>query len=266
MSRGKGSPPATDDIPLSAIATPFIGEIRVQCSAAAYAFKSLEARIEERRNLGREISEAIRAGGPPPLELEQKEHEAKVLRFLNTFAPILADIQGFLAATGVVASILFPSLQPRKGVSTAQLAERKKRGKELCAALGVDESSVLRVRTGGTEDARGGLFHFDEMIEEFVTQNHPKSLVTFDIGSAMGGTPMRRKAAIRWLDENSLDLWVNGRHAKLREIRKEIQRVGSHIRSDASISWVRTKEAMRDTPVPVGTAYGVNIVPKKPSY
>ncbi len=227
-------------------------EIRIQGSAAEASFQSLERHLAERRTLGKRISQINRDGGPLPLQLERAEFEKLFRDFGNLIGPILGDIQSFLAAVGIVASILWPSIQPRRGVTKERIAHRMGRAQEIRQILSVSENSPIRTRTRGRDDARGGLLHFDEMVEEFIATHPSRKVVTFDIGSSRAGTDSGRSDAIRWLDEDTLDLWVNGRRSNLREVREGLQQTLSHLNISGRVDYIFTNAPLPTGDVPIG--------------
>lgn len=244
------TPPEQRPIPEHLLA--YAGEIRIQGAAAEAAFQSLESHLAERRALGRRISQISQDGGPPPLQLERAQFEKLFSDFANLIGPILGDIQSFLAAVGIIASILWPSTQVRKGVPKERIASRISRAQEIRRILSISEDSPIRTRTGGQEDARGGLLHFDEMVEEFIAAQSSRKVVTFDIGSSLAGTDSGRSDAIRWLDEDTLDLWVNGRRSNLREVREGLRQAVSHVNINARVSYIFTKAPLPPGAVPIG--------------
>jgi hypothetical protein len=238
---------------------PYLMELKFQGSAAASAFRSLESKLADRRALGAEFRRASREEYVPPLEQEQQAFAQRYIAPLgNTTGPILGEVQSFLAATGVIASILWPSQRPFHGEPAAAVAARVHRGGELRQLLDVRDDSILRARTGGREDARGGFLHFDEMIDEFTQERRDGTFVSFDIGSEAEGTAMRRPNAIRWLDEDTLHLWVNGREANLREIKNELERVLGRITSNATVRFVRDSSG-RHRPSSFGMSFGTDL-------
>ncbi len=234
-------------------------ELKFQGSAAANAFRSLEAKLSERRTLAREFRQASHDEYVPPLELEQQAFVQRWIPPLGNIAgPILSEVQAFLAATGVIASILWPSPRRFRTESEPTVRERIARGAEIRALLGISEESILRTRTGGEEDARGGLFHFDEMIDEFARSMSGRTFVSFDIGSAAEGTAQMRAQAVRWLDEDTLDLWVNGRSTNLRSIKDELERVLGHLSSNAVVRLVMRRDSDHQV-ASFGMSFGTDI-------
>lgn len=251
--------PRPSDEPLPPHLQPYLMELKFQGSAAATAFRSLESKLAERRSLAAEFRRASHEEYVPPLEQEQQAFLQHYLVPLgNTVGPILAEVQSFLAATGVVASIFRPSRRTGRGVTAESLEMRLQRGAELCQRLNVSDNSILRMRTGGEEDARGGFLHFDEMIDEFMQTRAVESFVAFDIGSEAEGTAAGRDNAVRWLDENTLELWVNGRRANLRELKGELERVLGRITANAVVSFVQDNSGRR-RPTSFGMAYGTDL-------
>ena len=204
-------------------------ELRVQASAAAYLFQDLEVKITERKRLAEGIQRINRGGGPPPLEMERSSYERDVKTMTNLVGPILGDVQGFFSALGVIASILWPSQRSLRRETSEVVDLRLGRGAKIRRILGVHEDSILKTRTGGDEDVRGGLLHFDEMIDEFAQAHGNDTTVPLEIGSSALGTAVTRSTAVRWLDEDSLDLWVNGRKGNLRKLQEELQQTVGRI-------------------------------------
>lgn len=238
---------------------PYLMELKFQGSAAVSAVRSLESKLAERRSLAAEFRRASRDEYVPPLEQEQQAFAQRyVVPLANTAGPILAEVQSFLAATGVIASIFWPSQRRGRGVSAASFEARLRRGSELRQLLGVLENSILGARTGGEEDARGGFLHFDEMIDEFMRSSSEGTFVSFDIGSEAEGTAARRQNAVRWLDENSLELWVNARRANLRELKAELERVLGRITANATVLLARDSTGRR-RPASFGMSYRTDL-------
>ena len=231
-------------------------ELKFQLSAAASVFESLESHIAKRKELAREFNRAQREDYVLPLEAEQHAFiEEHTLPIANLAGPILGDIQGFLAAAGVVNSILWPTRKKFRGETDRDVEQRLQRGNEIRQLLGVGEDSILNARTGREEDVRGGYLHYDEMIDEFL-QTHPEEdFVSLDIGSATEGTSMKRGSAVRWLDEDTLDLWVYGRHANLRQIRNELVTVLGRIRLSTHLT-LQMGPRREGGPPALGMAFG----------
>jgi hypothetical protein len=234
---------------------PYAFELRFQLSAAETAFKSLERRIQERRRIALEIQEVRRTGGPPPLQMERQAFNDLFWKMANMAGPILGDIQAFLAASGVVTSVLWPRPTPFGKESAQIVADRVARGKEICQFVGVVDDSILNTRTGGPDDVRGGFLHFDEMLEQFRRDHPTMKFVAFDIGSRAEGTSIRRADAVRWFDEDTFDLWVNGRSGNLRAIREELVRIGRRVTIKAELTMVHSGRNDKDPP-PFGMAFG----------
>lgn len=240
---------------------PYSMELRFQLLVAKAAFESLESHIKTRQELGREFNRANRENPPPPLELEQKEFYARYLTpITNLTGPILGDIQGFLAAGGVIASILWPSAHRFHNESKGAVTSRLARGAEIRELLGVTEGSILNSRTGGDDDVRGGFLHFDEMIDEFKRIHPGEDFVSFDIGSGSSGTSVRRSSAVRWLDEDTLELYVNGRHGNLRDLWNEIYRVLGRIQISSTVQLFVGGRREAGPPAP-GLAFGTSAEP-----
>lgn len=225
---------------------PYMLELRFQASAAAHLFQSLEEKVKERKRLAEVIQRINRDGGPPPLEMERLEYQRHLKSMANLVGPILGDVQGFFAALGVIASILWPSERKFRDESDEAVNARVRRGAEIRRILGVREDSKLKTRTGRDEDVRGGLLHFDEMIDEFAQVQESDNFVPLDIGSSKLGTALARSKAVRWLDEDSLDLWVNGRQGNLRQLREELQRTVGKIQLSASLDFVSSARRAGD--------------------
>jgi len=231
-------------------------ELRFQLSAAKSALDSLEAFLARRKDLGKEFNRAQREDYVPPPEAERRAFLVRhLLPIANLSGPILGEIQGFLAAVGVVTSVLWPTAKKSRGESDRSLETRLARGAEIRRLLEVDEHSPLRSRTGREDDVRGGFLHFDEMIDEFHRVHPGEVFVSFDIGSAASGTASNRELAVRWLDEDTLELWVNGRSANLREIWKELVRVLGRIQIIPSVS-LKMGPRRTDGPPAPGVAFG----------
>jgi hypothetical protein len=245
-------PDATQDFPPDL--APYGAEIRLQAVAAKAAFDSLERRITARKDLARQISTILRSGVPipHPLKAEREQFERLNKDLANSIAPILGDIQAFLAAVGLIAGILWPSKMNRKGEDAEIAASRLARGERLRGVLGVSGDSKLRVRGGGEGDVRGGMLHFDEMIDAELRKGSQGEVATFWVGSSLEGTDAARPPAIRWLDEDSLVLWVAGRHGSLREYMEAVRDVGPRIQSKAVLSFVRGEGPPRENAIPLG--------------
>jgi hypothetical protein len=233
-------------------------ELRFQGSAAERAFRSLEEHVAERKRLTEGIQRVHREGGPLPLQAEQESYKDQIGALANLIGPILGDIQGFLAAVGVIASILWPADRPFRGETSESVRSRVGLGAEIRGLLDIPSTSILNARTGGEEDVRGGILHFDEMIHQFISIRKSDSFVSFDIGSSALGTAVRRESAVRWLDEDTLDLWVNERRANLRSIEAELRRTVGRIQLTAEVSFVRS-DRREGPPFPFGLAYGTEL-------
>lgn len=254
-SHGASSNPAAQPFPPDY--APFAMELRIQGAAAEMAFKSLEAHLDRRRELARSLAEIFQRGGPPPLKLEQEAFQRDWQEYANLIGPILGDLQSFFSAVGVVASILWPSTQPRRGVSKERMAARIARGEWLREKLQVPATSSLRMRTGDGSDARGGLLHFDEMVEEFERPAGTQALVTFDVGSSEVGSDTERGKAIRWLDEDKLVLWVNKRSRNLREVLTDLRAVVGRVNINAQFRPIWKPGATTPDTPPMGVTFAV---------
>ena len=231
-------------------------ELKLQLSAATSAFDSLEAHIAKRKELATEFNRAQREDYVPPLEAEQRAFiQQHTLPIANLAGPIIGDIQGFLAAAGVVNSILWPSPRKFRGETDEFVELRLQRGSQIRDLLGVGDESILNSRTGGDDDVRGGFLHYDEMIDEFLRAHPGEDFVSLDIGSASKGTSIRRGLAARWLDEDTLDLWVNGRLANLRGIRDELMRVLGRIQIVTNLT-IQMGPSRDGRPSAPGLAFG----------
>jgi hypothetical protein len=234
---------------------PYLAEIRIQLSAANAAFVSLEARIAKRKEVARRISRILAAGGPPPLTLEREEFEGLVRELANQPPRILSDVQGFLAAIGVIAKLLWPSPVRRGGASEEKVAKRLARGESLRRLLEVDPESVLKIRGGNEEDVRGGMLHFDEMLDDALDSGGSGPIETFYVGSSKEGTMPEPKKAIRRFDEDSLELWVGDRRGELRAYLEAARRVGTRIQSKAKLSYIVNDGASRERPIGIGMRF-----------
>jgi hypothetical protein len=237
---------------------PYSIELKFQGSAAASAFKSLERRVAERRELAREVAAQIR-DGVPPLQLEQEAFEAKVRAIANAVGPILGDIQSFLAAVGVIESILWPSEARQRRESDGEVQARVERGRAIRDLLGVENTSPLQTTNRGEDDARGGLLHFDEMIDGFIREGGAGKYVSLEIGSAAERTAVLRAGAIRWLDEDTLELWVYGRHRNLREVETALRATIGKIEMRGNVQWARAEGPPSATPRAPSIAFGADI-------
>ena len=234
---------------------PYSFELRLQFSAASSAFKSLEARIAERKRIAAKIQLIHRNGGPSPLAMERDEFRGLVDSMVNLVGPILGDVQSFLAAVGVVSSILWPADRPFGKESSDSVQKRVAIGAEIRKLVGVSDDSILNASTGKGRDIRGGLLHFDEMMNAFRSTHPEGDFVSFDIGSAKNGTAVRRGEAVRWLDEDTLDLWVNGRDGNLRELLEELQRTVGRIQLTAK-GTAQIGPHRQGEPLSFGLAFG----------
>jgi len=167
---------------------------------------------------------------------------------------MLGDIQSHLAAIGIVADNLGPSPHYREGIAKATMDERISRGERIRLALSVSESSSPRIRTGGSEDAQGGLLHSGPLMEEHCRARPGRTLVTFDIGSGATGTDVERSRAMRWFDEDSFELWVNGRSNDLRVLFADLRQVSSCIRLQGRAGFTKSFAPRRQGPIPIGVA------------
>lgn len=236
--------------------TPYLMELKFQLLAAKTALDGLETNIEKRKNLAREFNRATHEDGVPALEVERRQFFERHLKpIANLTGPILGDVQGLLSAAGVIASILWPSARKFRDESDETVDARIRQGAEIRSLLSVNDESILNSRTGGGTDVRGGFLHFDEMIDHFL-RNHPgEDFIGFDLGSDAAGTTVRRSEAVRWLDEDTLELYVNGRSANLREIWDEISRVVGRLET-WSVVQLRRGPRRGDSPTAAGMAFG----------
>lgn len=240
---------------------PYSIELRFQAAAATTAYKSLERRVAERKELTREVATILRAG-IPPLKLEREAFEAKVKAIGNAVAPILGDVQSYLAAVGVIESILWPSEARQGSESEGDVQARVDRGQAIRDLLDAPVSSPLQTTNRGEDDARGGLLHFDEMIDAYVRAETPKKYVSLEIGSAAERTAVLREGAIRWLDEDTLELWVAGRHRNLREVQEALRATIGKIEVTGLLSWTQGEGPPRESPPAPSIAFGVDIEPR----
>ncbi len=240
---------------------PYSIELKFQGSAAVSAFKSLERRVAERRERAHEVAALLREG-VPPLQLEREAFEAKVKAVGNAVGPILGDIQAFLAAVGVIESILWPSEAHQRRESESEVQARVDRGRAIRELLGVSNSSPLQTTTRGEDDARGGLLHFDEMIDTFVRESGATKYVSLEIGSATSRTAVLRDGAIRWLDEDTLELWVAGRHRNLREVEQALRSTIGRMETRGTIGWTRALGPPSANPPAPSIAFGADFEPR----
>jgi hypothetical protein len=216
---------------------PFMIEIRFQGSAAKRAFVRLEELLAERRALGIELRRIREAGGPLPLQAELADYGEKAKRMANMIPWILESLQSYLVAAGILASILFPDERTRPGVTPDRIRVRVTRGAELRRILSAGAESPLAALQVRATDARGGLVHYDEMIEDFLGVGD--ELVTIQIGSFSTGAPLVRTDTVRRLDEDTLVLNVNGRETPLRALLDEIRRIASQIQVNGTETLVQ---------------------------
>ena len=214
----------TVDFPVYAV------ELRFQGAAAKMAFDHLTAAVDRRRELGEKLRAIRKAGGPVPLEAEQNDYRAMAMEMLNLVPRILEAVQSFLVAAGVISMLLWPDPRPRGNVSAEVLVLRERRGEYFRKRLNVGDDSALRKLRVKRTDARGGLVHYDEMLEEFSGLTSSDDLVTFEVGSlARLPGAWAPAATVRWLDDETLTLNVNGRETQLRPLLDEIGRVVGQI-------------------------------------
>ncbi len=253
--------PEASPMPWPSWTSPYAIELKFQLLAADVAFKSLESRIADRKAIFSEIAGELKAGGPPPIKVEQEAFRRKVQKSANLAGPILGDVQSFLAAVGVVESILWPSEAHYRDETAADRAARIERGKTIRNLLRVPDGSPLETTTRGEDDARGGMLHFDEMIDEMVRGRGAQGNVSLEIGSAERGTATRRDEAIRWLDEDTLELWVGGRHRNLRDVHKALFDT-LKFETCGELSFSRSAGPPSAKPPPPSLAFGADLKPK----
>jgi hypothetical protein len=220
----------------------FLFEIRAQCTIAHRAFKDIERELTESRAARRAMVEAIEEASqtsPGPATGELKD---AIQRETGRSILLLGLIQAMLAAAGVVSTSLWPSKSKAGGVTELELTQRQGRGNALRQLLEVPDDSPLAFRDLREKDARGGMLHFDEMIDQF-SANHPGEQVrSLDFGVLEAGADWSPGSALRSLDEETLILRIQGRPPRtcdLRALDAELLRVGGRVQISATVSSVR---------------------------
>jgi hypothetical protein len=249
---------SAEDRPVPAWATPYAFELRFQASAARQAFNDLESDLNRRK----ELAERVRRGleeGPHPLLLEREAQVATALEFGNVIGPILGDVQAFLSALGIVEAILWPSAAKSRGESVENVTRRVERGRSLRALFGVPEDSPLQTRNRGTDDARGGLLHYDEMLDDWIRAHPGEEYTPIAVGSVTQGTAERRETALRWLDEDSHELRVGDRARNLKSALDALAAAVGHIQISANLTGLRGPGPKRANPPPPSTILAVTI-------
>lgn len=215
--------------------TAFGMELKAQALAAVAELNAMEMEMAEGAGPRREMVEELEAlhmtgvrDPPPHLGRAMKHETGRVLR-------ILTRLQSALAAAGVVSMILWPS---ERG-SSQDVKRRRQRGQELRRMLGIGDDSPLRVQHHRSNDARGGLLHVDEMLEDYLDRHPGREVRPLSIGvleSAEGWNP---DGAVRTLDEETLILRVNGRTCDLKVLKQALWELASKVTVNARVSVVR---------------------------
>ena len=102
---------------------------------------------------------------------------------VNLIPKILDGLQSFLVSAGIISYLLWPDPRGRHGTTEAALAARRERGESFRRILEVSDESPLHQLRSRATDPRGGLVHYDEMLEDFIGAETDGELVTFQIGA-----------------------------------------------------------------------------------
>ncbi len=213
--------------------TAFGMEVRFQAVCAEKAFEAIEQCLARRRELTQEIAR-LEPYVEHGLTAERDALLARSQDMVNETGLTLLHLQAFLSAAGVLSSVFWPSLVH------ATAAERKARVERSACLRGrfeVGDESPLHIRTGKSGDARGGLLHVDEMLEDYAARHRSDALTILDVGRSESRDGWDPDGALRTLDEVTMVLRVNGRSCDLLKLRDEIRRVGSKIALTGNLSW-----------------------------
>ncbi len=220
----------------------FLFEIRAQCRIAHQAFQEIEGELTGSRVARRAMVEEVEAASrinPGPATGSLKD---AIGTEANRSVRLLGLVQTMLAAAGIVSTALWPSKSRAGGTTEAGLAKRQSRGEVLRRLFEVGDDSPLAFRDLREKDVRGGMLHFDEMIDQFASIHPGQQVRSLDIGALEAANGWSPEAALRSLDENTLVLRVQGtppRTCDLRALDTELVRIGSRIQMSATVSTVR---------------------------
>ena len=220
----------------------FLFEIRAQAFLAHKAFQELERDLRESRSVRRSVTEAVDAasmsgpGAATGTLLDSLQAEG------NRVVRQLGLVQTVLTSAGVVSSIFWPSMSRAGGATVADLERRQARGKSLRDLFEVTEASPLASREVRERDARGGLLHFDELLDQFAAAHPGQKVRAWDVGVLEAADDWDPAVALRSLDEETMVIRVQGRPPRscdLRALDIELVRIGGRIQIKAEVSPVR---------------------------
>lgn len=170
-------------------AEPYKFEVFQQCFAATQAWNRAQGRLSEIPT------------GPP---------EAPMLAALQ----IVADLQGFIVAVGILSDLLFPTKQGDP-----------ERGKRLCALYDVRPDSPL---AGSKVKVRHLLVHIDENLDRWLVRHPGRPVGPVAIQPWEGeAPPMETATAARIVDNEQWRLLVLGEELDLMPLLKEVGRIGA---------------------------------------
>ncbi len=211
----------------------FMSEIRWQSQIAIWCYDELRNDIALRRRHLKGMNEFL-ATMPETLAdftpEDRKKAETMAEEISTTTIRTLMHLQGFLAAAGVISEIFWPNIT--KG-APVEIRARERRSRELRSRTKTADDSALRFRPGGADDARGGLLHVDEMIDNALAVGHSQRVDRFMLGSfegmaeSFGWNPSQ---AVRALDDEKLILAVRARQTDLTAVDAEVRRLNANIR------------------------------------
>lgn len=176
----------------------FVREVELQCSFALHAYLMIYSamRIDE---MSRQVEGTI------------------------------AYCHTMLTHAGNVSKVLWPSRPFRRAGETEQeykqrAKNQERRGKQLCAALGVAGTSPLRSRT-----MRDHLEHYDERLETFLRKPHPGGLVDM----AFAGNVQPGQEAHRLFDPGQVRFTFQDEQTDMKALSLALHRV-----RDAANKWL----------------------------
>ena len=254
VSGGPSTLPAPPEVPRYAA---YVMELRLQASTGKVAFDHLTEAVARRRTVGERLRE-IREANLMQLTAERAEYRGPRA---GDGQPHSEDPRRAPVVPGFGRDHLLPPLagpRGRHGTTEAALAARRERGEYFRRILEVSDESPLHQLRSRATDPRGGLVHYDEMLEDFIGAETDGELVTFQIGALRRETRgWRAGETVRWFDDESLTVHVNGREMPLNALLEEIRRIAGRVTITGREGLVLGTSAPGDT----GLALGIRVRP-----
>ena len=256
VSGGPSTLPAPPEVPRYAA---YVMELRLQASTGKVAFDHLTEAVARRRTVGERLRE-IREANLMQLTAERAENEDLAREMVNLIPKILDGLQSFLVSAGITPTPFRRT--PRACTeSQAALAARRERGEYFRRFLEVSDESPLHQLRSRATDRRGGRVHHDEMLEDFIGAETDGELVTFQIGALRRETRgWRAGKTVRWFDDESLTVHVNGREMPLNALLEEIRGIAGRVTITGRQGLVLGTSAPGDT----GLALGIRVDRDRP--